>query len=432
MDTLSLRGANFVEPLVSVRSLAVLAGMGGVDGVVSIRELMELLGDRQFGPMPVYVIGHNTNTIGEVIEALNSGANAVEIDVTAYESNLNQLCIDHAGLLGDSPGGDSAPAFEEFLHALRAVVDEASQRLALVVFDCKPPASTPEHGRTMIDAIRTVLTAGTTLNVIISVADVTSSNPFRLDGTSVFDRIAVNMRPREAFMIDAVDSPDDVESFFAGLGVTRSCYGNGTSFPLSDEGAMVFRTPIERACWMRVARGGPRFIYAWTVNDSDDQRSYLSVGVNGRISDPRGIGRLVDVLSEPSVGARCRLARRSDNPFLPANTFYGLTVSTSDLAMAGTDSHVTFTVTGALGTSSTTVDTNFNRRMERGLRNFVTLPSRDLGELQSVTVTRDNSGNAPDWHLTSIVVESLRYRMRKTGVFDCWIDTTEAFTRPLT
>ena len=429
MDILSLRSANFVDLMVSVRSLAVLAGM---DGVVSVRELMELLGDRQFGPMPVYVIGHNTNTIGEVIDALNAGANAMEIDVTAYESNLNQLCIDHAGITGDSPGGDDAPRFEDFLHALRAVVDEEAQRLALVIFDCKPPASTPEHGRTMIDAIRTILTAGTNLNVIISVADVTSSNPFRLDGTSVFDRIAANMRPREAFMIDAVDDPDGVEAFFAGLGVARSCYGNGTSFPLSDEGAMVYRTPIERACWMRVAGGRPRFIYAWTVNDSDDQRLYLHVGVNGIISDPRGIRRLVDVLADPAVGARCRLARRSDNPFLPANASYGLTVRTSDIAMAGTDARVTFTVAGVHGSSSTTVDTNFNRRMERGLLNFVILPSPDLGELQSVTVTRDNSGNAPDWHLTSIVVESLRYGSRKTGSFDCWIDTTDAFTRPLT
>jgi hypothetical protein len=429
VDMLSLRSANFVEPLVSVRALAVLAGM---DGVVSIRELMELLGDRRFGPMPVYVIGHNTNTIREVIDSLNSGANAVEVDVTAYESNLNQLCIDHAGITGDSPGGDSAPGFEEFLHALRAVVDEEAQRLALVIFDCKPPASTPEHGRTMIDAIRTILTAGTNLNIIISVAEVTSSNPFRLDGTSVFDRIAVNMRPREAFMIDAVDSPDDVESFFAGLGVARSCYGNGTSSPLSDEGAMVYRTPIERACWMRVTRGSPRFIYAWTVNDSDDQRLYLQVGVNGIISDPRGVRHLSDVLSDPEVGARCRLARRLDNPFLPTNAFYGLTVRTSDIPMAGTDAHVTFTVTGVDGASSITVDTNFNRRMERGLVNFVTLPSPDLGELQSVTIERDNSGNAPDWHLLSIIVESLRYSTRKTGLFNCWIDTTDAFTRPLT
>ncbi len=428
MDILSLRSVNFVDLMVSVRSLAVLAGM---DGVVSIRELMELLGDRQFGPMPVYVIGHNTNTIGEVIDALNSGANAMEIDVTAYESNLNQLCIDHAGITGDSPGGDGAPRFEDFLHALRAVVDEEAQRLALVIFDCKPPASTPEHGRTMIDAIRTILTAGTNLNVIISVADVTSSNPFRLDGTSVFDRIAANMRPREAFMIDAVDDPDGVEAFFAGLGVARSCYGNGTSFPLSDEGAMVYRTPIERACWMRVAGGRPRFIYAWTVNDSDDQRLYLHVGVNGIISDPRGIRRLVDVLADPAVGARCRLARRSDNPFLPANASYGLTVRTSDIAMAGTDARVTFTVAGAHGSSSTTVDTNFNRRMEKGLTNFVTLPSPDLGELHSVTVMRDNSGNAPDWHLTSITVESLRYSTRKTGAYDCWIDSTDAFTRQL-
>ena len=232
-------------------------------------------------------------------------------------------------------------------------------------------------------------------------------------------------------MIDEQDNPNEVAAFFKNLGVTRFCYGNGTSLPLSDEGAMVYRTPIEQACWMRVTQNGPRFVYAWTVNDIDDQRLYLCIGVNGIIADQDGIAHFAGILLDPEFAARYRVAKRSDNPFLPANASYGLTVRTSDVSMAGTDAHVTFTVTGANGSSSITTDTNYNRRMERGLLNFVILPSPDLGELHSVTVQRDNSGNAPDWHLTSIIVESLRYRKQKTALFDCWIDTTDPFTRPL-
>jgi hypothetical protein len=232
-------------------------------------------------------------------------------------------------------------------------------------------------------------------------------------------------------MIDAQDNPDDVAAFFKDLGVTRFCYGNGTSFPLSDEGAMVYRTPIEQACWMRVVRGGPRFVYAWTVNDVSDQQLYLRIGVDGIIADLGSIAHFDTILRDPEFAARYRLARRSDNPFLPANAAYGLTVRTSDISMAGTDANVTFTVTGANGSSSTTVDTGYNGRMERDSVNFVVLASPDLGELHSMTVQRDDSGNAPDWHLASIVVESLRYRSQKTASFDCWIENTSQFTRPL-
>ena len=44
--------------------------------------------------------------------------------------------------------------------------------------------------------------------------------------------------------------------------------------------------------------------------------------------------------------------------------------------------------------------------MERNDWNYVTIPSLDLGNLISITVQRDNSGNGPDWFLDRIVVAS--------------------------
>lgn len=423
----SLLGSNYVDPPVSVRALARLAG---VRGVVSVRELTTLLGDRRVTSTPLYIIAHGTNTIADVHAALDAGANAVEVDVTAYASNLNRLCVDHAGLTGDAPADDDAPRFEDFLRGLRFAAD-TRPALALVVFDCKPPAATPEHGQRMVDALRNFLTGGTDLNVILSVSDVTSSHPFRLDGTSLFDRILPTLNARESVMIDAQDEPDAVAAYFDRHGASHCCYGNGTSFPLSDEGAMVYRTPIERACWLRATRLGPRFVEAWTVNDLDDQRLYLRIGVDGIIVDVDHVPGLVRLSKTSEFAARYRLAARSDHPFLPGNSCYALTVRTSDVGMAGTDAKVTFTVTGEKGTSSTTTDTRFNRRMERGLSNYLVLPSPDLGELKSVSVRRDDSGNAADWHLASVTVESLTYRSRKTASFDCWVDTTDSFTRLL-
>jgi hypothetical protein len=214
---LSLRNTNYVDPPVNVRSLAQLAGN---TGSISILELITLLGDRRYGLKPFYLIGHNTNSIAKVNASLDSGANALEVDVRAFDYNLNKLCIDHAGLTGDDPGGADAPHLTAFLRDLRLVAD-AREQLALVIFDCKPPAATPEHGRTLMSSIRSILTIGTNLNIIISVGDVTSSNPYRLNGTSIFDQISSTLGAREGFMIDAQDSPTQVATFFKNLNVTR-------------------------------------------------------------------------------------------------------------------------------------------------------------------------------------------------------------------
>jgi hypothetical protein len=352
------------------------------------------------------------------------------VDVTAYEFDLNQLCVDHAGLTGDSPGGAGAPRFEDFLGSLHDVANQRPE-LALVVFDCKPPAATPALGPVILSGIRRRLSDGTGVNVIISVASGTASTPYKLNGTTLFDAIHHDLGPREGFMIDETASPEDVTAFFNRLGVTRHCYGYGTSIPVSDKDAMVYRLPVERACWMRVVSNAPRFVYAWTVNDEDEQKLYLRSGVNGIISDPDGIAHFAGILRQPEFAQLYRLAKRADNPFLPANAAYGLTVRTSDIDMAGTDAKVQFTLSGSNGSSSVVVDSKYNGRLERNSTNHIVLPSRDLGDLRTLGVQRDNSGNAPDWHLQEIVVRGQRYGVQRTARFDCWMNDSGEVTRAL-
>ena len=59
--------------------------------------------------------------------------------------------------------------------------------------------------------------------------------------------------------------------------------------------------------------------------------------------------------------------------------------------------------------------------MERNHVNYLVLQAPDLGDLISITVQRDDSGNAPDWWLDKIEVQSARYKQRKTAVFNCEI-----------
>lgn len=69
--------------------------------------------------------------------------------------------------------------------------------------------------------------------------------------------------------------------------------------------------------------------------------------------------------------------------------------------------------------------------MEEDDWNWVTIPSDDLGALQSVTVQRDNQGNGPDWFLDRIEVRSARFGTSGLAIFDRWIDNTSPFTQPL-
>jgi glycerophosphoryl diester phosphodiesterase len=386
---------------------------------------------RPFGPEPLWILGHNTNSIEAVNAALDQGANAVEIDVTAYAHDLDALCIDHAGLMGDDPGRASAPAFEPFLRALREVVDRRPE-LCLVEFDLKPPASRPELGPVLVGAMRDLLTRDTTLSVILSVADVTTSHADRPRGSSVFDRIRGDVRAREGFMIDSDHDIDGVAAFFLNQQqVTRFGYGHGTAIPLVDEAMSIYRTPIEKACWMRAVRGAPGFVEAWTVNRVDNLRLYLGLGVNGLICDPEGIERVRDLLEHDELGKRYRLADRSDDPMVPDNFAYGLTVVTTDRRLAGTDAGIAFTLRGDRGSASITVDASLHGRLESGSTSYLVLYSADLGTLRSVTVQSDRSDLAPGWHLHSIVVESSRHGGKQTADFDTWIDSAEPVTRPL-
>jgi len=390
-----------------VRALAQLAG---VSGQVSVRELLGLLGPAQYGPRPFYVIGHNTNTIGEVWAAINAGANALEVDVTAYENAPNNLCVAHRGpFSGDEPGEPADPPLIDYLKELRQVADLRPNQLALVIFDCKSPAATATLGAVLLDAIRTYLVdESNPVNVIISTASIVNS--------VMFDSIATGLRPRERLMIDEESQPVDVANCFASKGLQHpQCYGNGSSF--SEEGASTYRVPIEVACWIRAQRAGFHFVYAWTVNDTEDQTEYLRIGVDGMIADT--ITQLHALVQ--SLGQLVRVASRPDNPFMPPNAAYALLVQTGD---DGTDANVTFTLQGVRGSTSIYVDAGWNSRLEAGDTTCLVMQSQDLGPLIQISVQSDRTGNAPDWYLQTIRVESARYGVTQQAIFNQLIGST--------
>jgi glycerophosphoryl diester phosphodiesterase len=368
---------------------------------------------------PFYKLAHNPNTLEAVRAALDAGANAIEPDVNVFAARPDDLCIGEPGLLGGG-NGPSAPSLTEYLTGLHQIALERPE-LALVVFDCKPKAATLELGATLLQTIRSLLTFDTDLNVIISVAS--------LSHAAIFEQIRHELRPREALMIDQENDPVRVATFFTNAGVERQCYGNGISFLNSLLGPNV-RPSLERACDLRASTGAPRFTYAWTVDDARLMREYIRIGVDGIITN--NVARLRAVSAEPEFQSTIRLATRADDPFAGPHAAYGLIVHTGDKSMAGTDARVTFTLTGVSGSASVTVDTRWRARMERNAWNYVTFESPDLGPLHTITVQRDDQGNAPGWFLDRIVVESACYGVSLDADFRCWIDGAVPVSRPLT
>jgi hypothetical protein len=367
-----------------------------------------------FRVRPFYVIGHNPNTIAEVNTALKQGANGVEPDVNVFSSDQTKLCISHG------EGGSDAPALADFLKDLHAVAVQNPQ-LALIVFDCKSPAAKPDFGLELLTAIRAHLTFDLPLSVIISVAS--------FGDVAMFDKIYGLMGPREGLMIDEENSPVAVWDHFANHGVSHRNYGNGNHFtnPVTSPN---LRPSIEHACGIRAGQGAFKFIYIWPINGLDYMHEAIRIGVDGMITD--SIGTLKSVVTQvPEFQGVIRMATRADNPFNQPNAAYGLYIHTGDKKMAGTDAHLTFTLTGSKGTGSKTIDAERNGRMERNQWNYVTIPSPDLGDLTAITVERSNAGNAPDWFLDRIIVRSARYGVFKEANFNQWIDSTAKFTKLL-
>jgi hypothetical protein len=373
-----------------------------------------LTAESAFERRPFYIVGHNPNTLAEVREALAEGANAIEPDVNVYEDRPGELCISHG------EGDADAPSLAAYLKGLHELAAAPGSPLALVVFDCKPAVATPALGERLLNAIRQFLTFDLALTVVISVGKIAHG--------SIFDRIAGALRAREGAMIDAEDDPAEVAMYFRNRGIAHACYGNGISAFNGILGPR-YRETIEHACLLKAAQFEPRFVYAWTVNDDDEIHEYLRIGVDGLISDD--VRKLRSIALSPEFAGVYRLAQRSDNPLAEDAYAYGLIVDTADVHHAGTDADVTFTLHGATGSASKTVNTRLINRMERNERNFVTMPSRHLGALSAVTVQRDNQGNAPDWMLRRILVRSHRYGVASSAEFNCWIDSTAPFTRAL-
>ena len=400
---------------------------------------------------PFYIVAHNPNTLAEARDALAMGANALGPDVMRFsdeayplgqeghiinnEADTSGLFMyhDHVRITTRMP-----ETVEAYLDGLHNEVNNG-KNLALIVFDIKKQAATADLGTKLREAVQTHLNYdGVKVNVIYSVGT--------LDDAAVFDAIIPLLEAHEGVMVDMQNDPLYVYNQLNARFSNASCggcnpphiaYGNGSIGMTGFGGTLPSLYPnvlisIDQASYLR-AVGDARLAipYAFPLPDLAYWIEFTNAGADGLMPDediePQMWGATRGKLVEASIFVQGRsdlnlrgrpdlyLATAENNPWawVYENEAYGLKVTTADIKNQigeGTDSKLTFTLTGTGGSASVTIDSNFPKRMETGDTNYVTIYSKDLGTLQTLTITSDGSKpTTAAWNPGPIEIRSYRW-----------------------
>jgi len=293
-------------------------------------------------PRPFYVIGHNPNTIEEVMDALNRGANALEPDVAVTNCNGQDILIDFDTDLG-IPSHCGELQFVDWCDAVNTIA-QTNKNLAMVLVDIKEQASATLIGPKIMDIVRNHLnTNGVNLNIIYSTA--------KTNYGTVFDLIYSKLNEREGVQFDGEDSPGLMVDYFFNHGYPGNIgYGDGTSLqwgPLT--------RIMDRAVFLRAAIGYPRVVSdVFLIDLGDSMRHFINSGVDGMIVKANNESQATNIIAQehPEI----RLATRDDNPFQPLNEAYGIQILTGN---DGTDADIKFTLHGCRGNATITVNSGY-------------------------------------------------------------------------
>lgn len=248
-------------------------------------------------PRPFYLIAHNPNTVEDAVASLTAGANALEPDVF-YKDNdfyVNDVIPLWSKLFPPRKG----PRLADYLTGLQDAIvkSKTSVRplyLVRIFFDTKNLEQ--YHVSLLYDLIRASFTLP---DVAFSI---TSSNKKSFSSFNGFLLKAAS----DTIGIDGGYSAKEADQFFQQMQMSYT-YGNGNSVPLLSTISTDYFTEIMTAIQLRDNGNKikPTLVYAWTVNSKDSMRAYLSLGVDGFITDK--IERALKVLAEPDFAGKFAL-----------------------------------------------------------------------------------------------------------------------------
>jgi hypothetical protein len=344
-----------------------------------------------------YIMGHNPNTLEEVAEFLQAGANALEPDICFAADLPGQFFVSHGGIGSNEFIPENSLA--AYLTGLKELLTDPKNNfnLALIAFDIKMPSfDINEFIKQVFDNFSNfpVCNGVAILITVGSLSDIGFLN--------AYDQTRENV----AIGVDEEKAPADVETGFKAGAQKRFTYANGSIVPGIKFG--LFKS-IMTAKGSQAAGNGESFklIYAWVLNSESDLRSYLDLHIDGVIIDVEKVPRLLQILNEEHFSSMYELAQNGDNPFVasPPPT-YLLTIKTRDIHFAGTDAPVTFTLEGTAGVLETILDCDYRDVMERDSTDFLTLEGKNVGDIIALTITGEGAGINSGWLPEFIKLES--------------------------
>jgi hypothetical protein len=137
---------------------------------------------------------------------------------------------------------------------------------------------------------------------------------------------------------------------------------------------------------------------------------------------------LVGAAAGPAAAAPARRLPAAGKMSPRSATYYWITVETGAIDNAGTDSNVWVRLNGTSGSSTWLyLDTPNHDDFERGSIDQFRFLLGNLGNLTSVDVSYDHSGNKPGWYLNGIRAESLD----SVWYFSYyqWLDASRTYSR---
>jgi hypothetical protein len=344
---------------------------------------------------PFFIIGHNPNTAAEARDFLDAGANALEPDIQFDPDGPDTYYVSENHPFPGSHSHDPEHSLRAYLAGLREYLTPPQNRprLALIAFDVKNAPKNGDSGAFDVNAF------------LAHVAEHLTSHP---EAAGVAVLVTVPSQDRSSFLarwtgaakrvgigIDAEDDPKIVKKRL-GKFSGKYTYGNGVSI-LSDPDLYYW---VSEAKGMQASTGGRdcRLVYPWVLSDESEMRDYLDLRVDGAIVGLDAVAALRGILSDPRYADAFALAAQGADPFAdPQPPAYGLTVRTANVAEAGTDSPISFRLSGDGGSLTSVLQGSYEGMLERSSVNRVTLEGLDLGPLRSITLSSLSGGPFSGW-----------------------------------
>lgn len=378
-----------------------------------------------FQKQKFYIIGHNPNTVADVKDFLDAGANALEPDICVAPSASGNTTY----YVSHDHGASSNPftptySLVTWLKGVRTLLLEKGKdrNLALIMFDFKDPA---EAGINDFLAIvheyfgQFPICSGVAIGVTVgSRDDVAFLNAY--DG----------MYANAAVGIDEDEQPIKVLGAFNAGHQHRYAYANGIILTGIKLG--VFASMLD-AKGLQATHPDLKLAYTWVVADADAMRDYLRIHLDGMIVNKGTVPQLKAILLEKEFALTVELAQNGYNPWdAPTPPIYCATIDTADVSMAGTDAVIQFMLKGSNGQLVSTLNGNYKDVLEQNTRQSLSFVGGNLGTINSLKLTALTSDGNSDWLPLMIKVTSNKDANVSWFNFgpDDWLKKGHPLTKP--